>query len=292
MSKEFAFAPVPSDIIVASPPKCGTTWLVHICHQIRMRGAKPDFVEQIPDVATWIEYSKKLFNIDPNTTVQSADPRIFFTHLPYADIPKGGKLIYCFRDQMDAFYSYYVFINTMAVLKNRVSLSVFADYFQRLQWTRKHFEDLLVWWEHRNDSNVLFLFYDDLKENHVGCVRRIAKFMGSDCGEAVIASVVHATTHAEMVRHHSKFDMHSIVIANARALGDEPPSELCGGVRKDGGKSGDGTMLPQEVQQSIVNEWREIVTSKLGFQSLASMREAWRIELLSSSYFRSCQAQA
>ena len=180
---------------------------------------------------------------------------------------------------MDAFYSFYVFINTMAALKNRVSLSIFTNYFQGLQWTRKHLQDLLVWWEHRHDSNVLFLFYDDLREDHLGCVRRIARFMGPDCTEEVVARVVHATTHAEMVRHHSKFDMHSIAIANARALGDEPPREFCGGVRRDGGKSGDGAMLPREVQQGILNEWTEIVTSRLGFKSLADMREAWRAEL-------------
>ena len=293
MSKEavVAFVPDPSDIIIASPPKCGTTWLVHICHQIRKRGASPDFVEQIPDVATWIEYSKKLFNIDPNTAVQSAVPRIFFTHLPYTNVPKGGKLIYCFRDQTDALYSFYVFINTMAALNDRVSLPIFADYFQKLQWTRKHFQDLLVWWEHRHDPDVLLLFYEDLRENHAGSARRIARFMGSDCGEDVIARIVHTTTHSEMVRHHSKFDMHSIAIANAKALGDEPPREFCGGVRKNGGKSGDGVrLLPSEVRQGIVSEWREIVTSKLGFRRLDDMREAWRVEL--SNAQPPCRAQS
>lgn len=282
MTREIAFAPGLTDIIVASPPKCGTTWLVHICHQIRTRGSRPDFVEQVPDVATWIEYSKKLFNIDPNTVVQSATPRIFFTHLSYADVPKGGKLIYCFRDQMDALYSFYIFINTMAALNDRVSLHVFAQYFQTLQWTRKHLQDLVVWWEHRNDSNVLLLFYEDLREDHHGCVRRVAQFMGMDCAKDAIDSVVRATTHAEMVRQHSKFDMHSLTIANAKALGEELPREFCGGVRKNGGKSGDGAKLPAEVKQAILNEWREIVTAKLGFRNLDDMRQALHEELTNS----------
>ena len=54
---------------------------------------------------------------------------------------------------------------------------------------------LLVWWEHRNDDDVLFLFFDDLKEDHDGCVNCIAQFIGVDCDEALLTHVVHTTTH-------------------------------------------------------------------------------------------------
>ena len=54
---------------------------------------------------------------------------------------------------------------------------------------------LLVWWEHRNDDDVLFLFFDDLKEDHGGCVNCIAQFIGVDCDEALLTRVVHTTTH-------------------------------------------------------------------------------------------------
>ena len=138
--------------------------------------------------------------------------------------------------------------------------------------------ELLVWWEHRNDDDVLFLFFDDLKEDHAGCVSRIAKFIGIDCDEALLARVVHTTTHAEMVRHHSKFDTHHLAIMQAKKLGEEPPSEFSGRVRKDGGKSGDGQKLPPEVRQYIKEKWQEIVTAKLGFHNLKEMREAWRKE--------------
>ena len=38
-------------------------------------------------------------------------------------------------------------------------------------------------------------------------MRRIAKFMGVDCSEEVIARVVHTTSHSEMSRHASKFEL-------------------------------------------------------------------------------------
>ena len=40
-------------------------------------------------------------------------------------------------------------------------------------------KDLLVWREHLHDDNLLMLFFDDLnKEDHEGCVCRIAMFIG------------------------------------------------------------------------------------------------------------------
>ena len=85
---------------------------------------------------------------------------------------------------------------------------------------------LLVWWEHRHDDDVLFLFFDDLKEDHAGCVRRIAKFTGIDCDEALLARVVHTTTHAEMVQHHSKFDSHNLVTPQYNNIIHRPEEAL------------------------------------------------------------------
>lgn len=280
MRKPVSFVPRPTDIIVATAPKSGTAWVTHICHQLRTGGAEPDFEEQVPDVVTILEFSLPFFHTDPDTVVQRAEPRIYYSHLPYATIPKGAKYIYCFRDQKDALYSWYLFADTMYMLKGRVSLDVFIDFYQKLHWTANNLHNLLAWWERRHDDNVLLLFFDDLKEDHVGCVKRIARLMAS-CrnDEETIARVVHTTTHAEMSKHHSKFDLHSLVQHRARLVGDDPPTVLVGRVRMDGGKSGDGrTKLPRDVLQLIDDEWHEIITSRLGFKDLKEMRDAWKRE--------------
>ena len=99
------FRPNPDDIIVAIPPKNGTTWMIHICHQIRMHGAEPDFDEQ-SEVFSWIEVTEKVLGVDPAVRPQPAKPRIFNTHLFYPSVPLGG---HCFRDQKDATISAYHF---------------------------------------------------------------------------------------------------------------------------------------------------------------------------------------
>ena len=150
-----------------------------------------------------------------------------------------------------------------------------------LEKVELHLKDLLVWWEHRHDSDSLLLFFDNLKEDHEGCVRRIAKFMGVKCDEDVIARVVHTTTHTEMARHHSKFGVHRFATAVAEKLGESPPpeGESVSRVCRDGGKSGEGKQkLPVEAQQQIDQMWQEIVTAKLGFKDLNEMREAWKKE--------------
>ena len=85
------------------------------------------------------------------------------------------------------------------------------------------------------------LFFDDLKEDHEGCVRQISKFMGVKCDDDDVARIVHTTTHAEMARHHSKFGVRRFATVVAENLGESPPpeDEPVSRARKDGGKSGE-----------------------------------------------------
>ena len=273
-----SFSPNPDDVILAVPPKNGATWMLHICHQIRMGGAEPDFDDQA-QVMTWMEASKTLLGYaNPADRPQPAKPMLFLTHLPYSDIPLGGRRICCFRDQKDAIISAYHFLNSLLCLRGRVSLSIFANLWTRA--TELRLKDLLTWWEHRHDDNLLLVFFDDLKEDHAGCVRRIAKHMGVDCDEDTIARVVHTTSHAEMSKIGSKFSSRQLAQIIADKLGESmtPESEYVSRVRKGGGRSGDGQKLPPEIIAYVDQLWQEIVTPKLGFKDLKEMREARKKE--------------
>jgi hypothetical protein len=91
------------DVVVAVPGKSGTTWLMHIAHQVRMKGATPDFDDQM-DVIPWIDpHGPALAIPEDIDRPQCAKPRVFKSHAPYKAFTKGGlaeggKLIYCFRD--------------------------------------------------------------------------------------------------------------------------------------------------------------------------------------------------
>ena len=273
----FSFSPLPGDIFIAVPPKSGTTWVSHICHQLRTNGAEPDFEDQ-EMVVIWMEKAVQWYGLDPNTTKQPAEPRLFKTHLPYPAIPAGGKMIYCFRDLKDVLVSMYHFLNTMIALHGRVALPLFAQQTVENGMFEKRLDDLLVWWDHRHDNNVLLLFFDDIKEDHAGCVRKIAKFIGIECSEELLERVVHTTTHREMARHSHKFSSPFVLAKHLKDFGERPPAEIVGKVRRDGGRSGDGKKLPVEVQRYLEEKWTEVVTAKLGFKTLKEMRDAWRKE--------------
>ena len=186
MSLDLKFSPRPSDVIVATPAKCGTTWVSHICHQLRMGGSDPDFDDQ-----------GKVVSLFGRKIEHPADPRIFITHMSCSKLPRGGRIITCFRDPKDMVLSAYRFFKSMIVLKGRVAPNLIYTYLLEDMGLVKnrYAEKLLYCWEHRHDPDMLLLFFDDLKEDHIGCVRRIAKFIGIDCSEEVISRVVHTTTH-------------------------------------------------------------------------------------------------
>ena len=273
----YSFSPLPDDVFIAVPPKSGTTWVSHICHQLRTNGAEPDFEDQ-DMVVIWMDKAVQCYGLDPSTTKQPTEPRLFKTHLPYPAIPAGGKMIYCFRELKDVLVSHYHFLNTMYVLHGRVALHIFAQYGVEHGIIVKWLEDLLVWWDHRHDNNVLLLFFDDIKEDHTGCVRKIATFIGIECSEELLERVVHTTTHTEMARHSHKFSSPVLLARHLKELGERPPVEIVGKVRCDGGRSGDGKELPVEVQQYFEEKWTEVVTAKLGYKTLKDMRDAWQKE--------------
>ena len=68
------------------------------------------------------------------------------------------------------------------------------------------------------------------------------------------------------------------VLVRAKVFGDTPITEICGRVRKGGGRSGDGASLPEELKREVEQEWSSVVTAKLGFKNINEMREAWKKE--------------
>ena len=278
-NEEIKFAPRPNDVIVTTTPKSGTTWLTHICHQLRMQGCDPDFDTQ-DEVITFIGI--KLFHFDPDAKLQPASPRIFATHMPGPLVPRGGKIITCFREPKDVVLSACRFYDYLLAFRGRVSMEILSWAVFNIGRVKDVLDYILYWWEHRHDQDVLLLFFDDLIEDHVGCVRRIAKFIGVDsCSEEVIDRVVFTTTHAEMVKHQNKFMTPKVVCEMAELLGEAAPCKHDSRVRKNGGKTGEGDkVLPKELRLQIEKDWEEFVGASLGFKNLDEMRQSWKNELL------------
>ena len=89
-----SFAPRASDVFVVTYPKCGTTWMTQICHQLRTGG--DEAFGEITEVVPW-----DVLALDCGQDLdadQRAFPRVFKSHESAGEVAPGAKYIYVARD--------------------------------------------------------------------------------------------------------------------------------------------------------------------------------------------------
>ncbi|KAJ3682268.1 hypothetical protein LUZ60_014841 [Juncus effusus] len=108
-----------SDILLATFPKCGTTWLKALLFVTLNR---PSSFQNNPlnfsnphELVPYLE-SKIYSNGSIPDLDQLPEPRLFSTHIPYCSLPEsvlksGSKIVYLCRNAKDCFVSLWHFIN-------------------------------------------------------------------------------------------------------------------------------------------------------------------------------------
>lgn len=167
--------PQDTDIFVVTYPKCGTTWAQYIVWEIIHSGAVPPSPNQM------------MFQHFPFLEVTEMDivdklprPRTMKTHLPFSLQPYSpkAKYIYILRNPWDCCVSYFYHHKNDPIMPKMN----FDDYFEcfitgDIGWG-DYFDHVLSWFEHRNDPNVLFLTYEDMKKDKKKTLLSVAKFLG------------------------------------------------------------------------------------------------------------------
>ena len=151
--------------------------------------------------------SKETYTLGCDLSKQPAEPRVFKSHSPYkaftnpkSGLSKGGKLIYCFRDQCDVCVSSWRFLAPMfGFSSDEIPLDAWAGGHFGPSGAKRGLNDLCDWWKARRDPRVLFLFFEEMRANHEATVRKVAAFMGrEDMDAATLEKVVATTTHKSM----------------------------------------------------------------------------------------------
>jgi len=270
------FGPRPTDVFVVTYPKCGTTWVTQICHQIRT-GGHMDF-EEIAEVCPW-----DILAYDCGQDLDAdhvADPRVFKSHERAGDIAKGAKYIHVCRDPDDAFISFYRFLPAWAAIPpGSISVEEFAAaIFGGVSHSGGIWDFFTEWWERRADPNVLWVCYEDLRSNLREQICRIATFMEVPLDQALLDKVEEMSSFAYMQAHSGQFDEH-LVFQKVRDQMGIPSDYVFGEVavskvRTGGGVSGEGKRLPEDVQAMLQRRWQTSVEAKIGFASYNDLREA------------------
>jgi hypothetical protein len=264
------------DVLVMGSMKTGTTWTQQICHQVRT-GGDEDFGD-IYDVAPFIPFFyMDVPGLDLNRE-QKASPRVFKSHETYETLPKaeGVKYIVVTRDPTDCLFSMIKFLRRYYSNEDAdMTLEDIQRFLQSpmVKVTGSNQEFIVSWWPHRNDPNVMWLFFEDMVADLPGSVDRIAKFMGVELSPEGRTNVLKNSTFEYMAAHKDKFKGEETFVA-------KPFAELAwkpqmGMVRPDGGKIGQGRQgLHPGIVQLLEGRWKEIVQPVTGYASYAEMYQA------------------
>jgi len=271
-----SFQPRPTDVFVATYPKCGTTWATQICHQIRT-GGHMDFGE-IAEVCPW-----DILAFDCGQDLDAdhvANPRVFKSHEGANDIAKAAKYVHVCRDPQDALVSFWRFLPAWAAIPpGKISVEEFTEaVFGGVSHSGGIWDFYAGWWERRGDPNVLWVCYEDLLSDLEGQIRRIAKFMGVPMTEELLSVVQEKSSFAYMQTHQRQFDEH-FVFEKVRDQMGIPADYVFGDVsvskvRTGGGTAGEKKHLPERVSEMLSRRWEESVFSKTGLRSYADLRTA------------------
>ncbi|RXG58067.1 Estrogen sulfotransferase, isoform 2 [Armadillidium vulgare] len=137
------------------------------------------------------------------------EPRIIKTHLPFSLLPKHlpdtSKVVYVVRNPKDVAVSYCHHSRLLKGYDFCGTTSDFVDHFLNDTlvyspfWT--HVKEA---WKRRNQSNIHFMFYEDLKADPKAEVTRLKNFLNVDLSNDQIEKIVHYTSFDQMKEREGK----------------------------------------------------------------------------------------
>lgn len=171
----FKYQPRDDDVFIVTYPKCGTTWVQHIVMSIFKKGETIDNFQEFQRSTPFLEM------IGPKAAEIMPKPGAIKTHLPFHLNPYSprAKYIYVTRNPKDCCVSFYH--HTKMFSGYEFEDGSFDDFFELfidgLVDFGDYFDHLLSWYEHRNDPNVLFMTYEDIKADTESAVMKMAGFL-------------------------------------------------------------------------------------------------------------------
>lgn len=197
---EKEFVAKDGDIFVVTYPRSGTTWTEQMVHLLVNNGAQGE--QRITDAVPWLETLPHRPN-GMHEFLKTLPPRRLFTsHLPYPLMPPRNnttaKVVYVARNPKDVATSTYFHNQSKGGYEG-----TWDEHFQLFLTSDvgcgPYFDHVLPWWEaSQHDKNILFLKYEDMKNDHAGNVARIASFLDLQADSQLIDKVVALSSFKSM----------------------------------------------------------------------------------------------
>ncbi|CAI6368354.1 unnamed protein product [Macrosiphum euphorbiae] len=189
------------DIWVCGFPKTGTTWCKEmtwcVANDLDFEGAKQNLLERVPllEMYSYQDFEKAMQD-NPDIEIPKyifdsigyinglKSPRYIKTHLPYQLLPKKlrekstkAKIIYMARNPKDTCLSFFHFATLLGSYED--NFEAFCELFiSNSLCYSPFFDHILGFWNRRDDPQVLFLKYEDMKQDLHLVLRQTAQFLG------------------------------------------------------------------------------------------------------------------
>ncbi|XP_016057336.1 PREDICTED: sulfotransferase 1C4-like [Miniopterus natalensis] len=205
--KIWNFQAKPDDLLIASYPKAGTTWIQEIVDLIQNNG---DFEKSrrapISLRQPFLEWMRSTVSgIDEANAMPS--PRTLKTHLPVQLLPpsfweKNCKIIYIARNAKDNMVSYYHFQRMNKRLPDPGSWDEYFETFLsgKVIWG-SWYDHVKGWWKKKDSHPILYLFYEEMQKDPKCEIRKIMQFLGMNLKEEVLDKIVYYTSFDVMKKN-------------------------------------------------------------------------------------------
>jgi len=240
------FETKPTDVIVATFPKTGTTMITWICHLMRT-GARPSrslgngdsldddekggTFETIYELVPWPTLSWDI-GYDPNVQGSEFHPRVFKSHLRMASIYPGCKYVVTIRDPAWttlSFYNSFIAKKVPFLVSNNkfFPLMDVSTFLMDTPFVKGNYPERASIWEYYAEyhallecPSVLMIIYEDFVADKHAHIRTLARFLdipernydqfNSDYDSDDCFDLIERTriysSKQFMARHMSKFD--------------------------------------------------------------------------------------
>nr|XP_056719121.1 sulfotransferase 1B1-like [Euleptes europaea] len=196
----------PDDLVVATYPKAGTTWMQEIVDLILADG-NTEKSRRVPMHVRmpFLEYcAPPPLSSGVDKLVNAPSPRLVKTHLPFQLLPKSFlekncKIIYVARNAKDNLVSYYFFDQMNLMQPDPGPWDRYVKKFMEgtVPWG-SWYDHVRSYWEEKANHRILYVFYEDMKEDLAREIRRVKDFLEVDLPEDVVQKIAHHTSFQVM----------------------------------------------------------------------------------------------
>ncbi|KAM9475516.1 cytosolic sulfotransferase 3-like isoform 2-T2 [Clarias gariepinus] len=178
----------PDDILIATYPKAGTTWVSSILDLLFFHNIAPERHTSLP-IFERVPFLEAVFPEMP-TGVDLADklattPRLIKTHLPVQLVPKSFweqncKVVYIARNAKDSAVSYFHFSCMVDLLPDPGTWNDFLQNFMDGKMVfGPWYDHVCGYWEKKQTyTNLHYMFFEDIVKNTRHEVEQLSSFLG------------------------------------------------------------------------------------------------------------------